>query len=293
MRSSLAQTKKLLVNKGFDIKLLRFQRRNNFLRNLEGVYQFDYFDDTNLSLYHNLERDIFERCKISLWKNEKPSKYVTQDSQFLSQNKIRIGEKLSRVLINNFKYDKNLVARFMERFKKGEFVFSCDSKDIVRMSSTKHFTSCMNIDNGGKNIQLMIELNNPNIAICYIKDKAGFYIGRCLVRSLISKFGENVVGLQPIYGNILTHKIIANALKNKVKCFYLSRSNVVNRDFQDLREIDSHHNPIFKHQPWVDVTHQIVNENGIKMNGFMGSFSFRQGRSNRFMYIFKGKEIIT
>lgn len=122
---------------------------------------------------------------------------------------------------------KDDVAMLINDIKPLIFHLSCKVTDIMRMSVTPHYSSCMRLpsedDNQGGAYykQIAYEVANPYVAIVFVRDKAGHFKGRILLRMLrILKTGEFVLGLQRQYG-CLSQKVVAKALwdEYKLKCY--------------------------------------------------------------------------
>lgn len=61
------------------------------------------------------------------------------------------------------------------------FTISCRYKDFVRMSMTKHFSSCFNPE-GCHKIQPYLYLIEPEYALGIVRDKSGQFVHRILIR---------------------------------------------------------------------------------------------------------------
>src|ERR1039458_9955672 len=143
----------------------------------------------------------------SLWAGSQPSKYYVD----AHGRRARIAPAL---IAEGFGADR--VAKFVEELGERELVFSVRANDILRMSLTPHFSSCMDLRYGSKRIQAVIDVGNADIAIIFLKDKAGHFTSRCLVR-LLELGGELVLGLQKIYGDgRLTTAMVKSALSHRI-----------------------------------------------------------------------------
>ena len=75
------------------------------------------------------------------------------------------------------------VKSLSETQKSIEFEFRCQPKDILRLSDSKHFTSCLR-QGGDRPEEKYYYIMNPNIAVLVNKDRSGSIVNRIVVYSV-------------------------------------------------------------------------------------------------------------
>ena len=99
----------------------------------------------------------------------------------------------------------------------------------------------------------MIDVGNADIAIIFLKDKAGHFTSRCLVR-LLKLGGELVLGLQKIYGDgRLTTAMVKSALSHRIGVY-----NIGAMGHLVARSVTRQYRKLYEHLPWVDVQHKVM-----------------------------------
>jgi hypothetical protein len=93
-----------------------------------------------------------------------------------------------------------------------KFKFSCRHHDLLRLSETNHYKSCMNgIWNGQQQLQY---LSDPDMAVVYIMDKAGKFSWRALVRLVYEEsYYKSKLGLADEMGKgfaIVMYRVYGN-----------------------------------------------------------------------------------
>ena len=231
----MSATKLLKKHMPMALAKYRYEPRHPALKALEGVYKVTGYWGANTPMLGVAE---------SLWAGRPPSKYYLD----AHGRKARIAPAL---LSKGFGADR--VAKFVEELGERELVFSVRANDILRMSLTPHFTSCMDLRHGGKRIQAVIDVGNADIAIIFLKDKAGHFTSRCLVR-LLKLGGELVLGLQKIYGDgRLTTAMVKSALSHRIGVY-----NIGAMGHLVARSVTRQYRKLYQHLPWVDVQHNVA-----------------------------------
>jgi len=129
--------------------------------------------------------------------------------------------KFTKWLSKKTELDNGEISKIGNLLQTVKFKISCRHKDLLRLSETKHYTSCFKQWRG---IQQLRYLADPDIGVVFVPDASGKYLWRALVRLIIdpqdsSKFAlvfykaygnsndvaiyEKLNQIIPIYQNIL------------------------------------------------------------------------------------------
>lgn len=203
---SLKELEKILKtdwwdNKGLPKEFTGPVERNWALKWFEGFY------DTEASIdklgYSYVIPPILEKFQISdeqIINNKAPNGHGTL-SRFLTKKKV----------------DKRYIdAIFTAVTKPSKVEITCDFDDILRMSETKHFRTCVS-NNGGSNIvQKLFFLMDPYVALIVIRDKNNEFQFMKLCYLLKNEKGETSFMLEDKrYGNGPSSDAIAQAIKKR------------------------------------------------------------------------------
>lgn len=231
MRSSFAKARAILKKSGFPF-MPKFRPRDPLLRNLVGDYVVQ-------SDYAGTDIELHEQVK-NLFPDQTPKPYL--------YNGRRLGAHLIKEGI-----EPNRVSQYIEDIPKCVvFTVSCDLRDIVRIGETKHYKSCLRLE-GAWHSTLPAYCENPRVAVAFTRDRGGSFIGRSLLFLCKSISGENVLGINKTYGNILSPEIIAKGLKSKIPCFkFLDEWN--HRTPKGAENI-FRYDLLYRKEPWVDHPH--------------------------------------
>lgn len=100
----------------------------------------------------------------------------------------------------------DIISQIGKSLKQYDVRLSCRHNDLMRVSDTKHYISCLR-DGGMYAEQRLHFLADRDIAVCYIPDASGKFLWRSLVR-LVTYQGKFVLVLYKVYGNGPTEQIM-------------------------------------------------------------------------------------
>ena len=152
--------------------------------------------------------------------------------------------KFTKWLSKNTQLDNCDISNIGILLQTVKFKISCRHKDLLRLSETKHYSSCFKQWRG---IQQLRYLADPDIGVVFVPDASGKYLWRALVRLVIdpkdqSKFAlafykaygnsndvviyEKINQLIPVYQNVLrsfrnnsdNYVYSASEVKNAIIC---------------------------------------------------------------------------
>lgn len=164
---------KLAEEKALVGKRLNFQPRVKFLRDLERVVPLSqeeildmHFSEIRSIYLHEMSINISQIYKI--WKNNPDPKKLSFSKALL---KLGVPSNYISLILNDV-CNKGSELRISTRFK-----------DILRMSASPHYISCLR-EGGGSEESRLFHLLNPNIAIAYVPDKAGHMLFRAILHAV-------------------------------------------------------------------------------------------------------------
>lgn len=105
--------------------------------------------------------------------------------------------KFTRWLMREKHVPNNVLSDIGKQLTSGSFKFSCRHNDLMRLADTPHYISCLRQQ---YRKQQLYFLADPDIAVCYIPDKAGKYLWRVLFRLVIDENRLALVAYRS-YGN--------------------------------------------------------------------------------------------
>jgi len=150
----------------------------------------------------------------------------------------------------------DVLQRFMHQVRANldiKFELTCRYKDLLRMADSKHYYSCFE---NWRGVQILRYLASPDACLVVVRDSKGDFSSRALVRLMKRTTGEIVLGINRMYGNGLTVKHVAHALKDKIKVFDLDNKYTFDPHGEALVEYSPPHVIVLKKKPvWEDSSH--------------------------------------
>jgi hypothetical protein len=118
------------------------------------------------------------------------------------------------------------------------FKLSCQFKDLLRSSETKHFKSCFR-KGSWHSLQPMLRCKNPKFGVIYVPDRSGDFKARAFVHLELEgvyghpseelnffglykerKWLERALVVDKVYGNGLSFEIIRKTLSKTIDCLF-------------------------------------------------------------------------
>lgn len=198
-RSNFSAARRLGVKYNSSARYFKheFRPRHEMLRKLEGTY--------HMTGYYGEDRELYNIA-------------VTLFPDRLVRAKLPSGMKLSQALIKEWKKRTTInpsevfrerVATFVENVVDQDFYITCKATDIVRMSISKHYSSCRDVraQESYDDEPWQMIVNSNRAALIVTKDRGGEFLGRRIIRyDARSGYGVkhpgHCISVYKIYGNM-------------------------------------------------------------------------------------------
>ncbi len=194
---------KLYHMKGVSVDV-PINERVGFLRELEGEYDIPPY--VNMSMVPRLVKMLLDANNMG--------------ADEIINNTTPKGEKLGKWLFKSHIPEEIISQTFATVIPAGKFEITCKFNDIIRMSESKHFDSCLRIGSGHENeTQILYNLWDKHIALIVMRDSKGDFVYRRLIGVGDCTPFDNtpILRINRKYGNGPSYDIIRKAIQNKHK----------------------------------------------------------------------------